>query len=254
MGSAEHKIAVREAFSKSALHYDSVAEIQRRIASALLSRRPEIFFETALDAGCGTAFVARCLGLNHPGTRILALDQAPGMCLRSGLKNTICGDIEALPLASDSLELYVSSLAWQWVDPLKASQEAARVLKPGGRLALATLGPASLHELREAFSGLDDFPHVLDFHSAEDYAFRLETAGFEAIEIRNEPVKVYRNTLTEILRELRTLGAHSLKERRPGLLGRRAWQGIQARYEAFREPEGLPLTYDTLYLHAKKAS
>ena len=250
MSSAEHKRAVREAFSRSASDYDGVAEIQRQIARALVeSLQP---FGKALDAGCGTGYVARLLEALCPEGTITGLDQAHAMCAQSGLARTLCGDLEALPLAPDSLDLYCSSLAWQWADPASAACEAARVLKPGGTLAVATLGPASLTELREAFADIDDYPHVQDFRSASDYVLCLEQAGFEAIRLENRPLTLFGKDLTSLIRELRTLGAHTLKTRRPGLLGLKSWQRIQARYETLRHPEGLPLTYDTLYLYARK--
>ena len=66
----------------------------------------------------------------------------------------LAGDLEQLPLADASLDLYWSSLAIQWCDPLAVFREARRVLRPDGRLAVSTLGPATFHELREAFTAV----------------------------------------------------------------------------------------------------
>ena len=69
----------------------------------------------------------------------------------------ICADIEALPVAAHRFDLYWSSLAWQWNDPQRCLAEAARVLKPRGWLAVATLGADNFPELRHAFADTDDY-------------------------------------------------------------------------------------------------
>ncbi|MNJ78248.1 Malonyl-[acyl-carrier protein] O-methyltransferase [compost metagenome] len=48
--------------------------------------------------------------------------------------------------------------------------------------------------------------------------------------------------------ELKALGAHNLNPGRPsGLTGRARMQGLLQAYEAFRQPAGLPATYQVVY-------
>ncbi|MNI85092.1 Malonyl-[acyl-carrier protein] O-methyltransferase [compost metagenome] len=48
--------------------------------------------------------------------------------------------------------------------------------------------------------------------------------------------------------ELKALGAHNLNPGRPsGLTGRTRMQGLLQAYEAFRQPQGLPATYQVVY-------
>ena len=48
--------------------------------------------------------------------------------------------------------------------------------------------------------------------------------------------------------ELKSLGAHNLNPGRPeGLTGRARLQGLMAAYEHFRQPQGLPATYQVVY-------
>ncbi|MCS5719964.1 class I SAM-dependent methyltransferase [Herbiconiux sp. CPCC 205763] len=48
----------------------------------------------------------------------------------------VAGTAEAIPLGDDSADVVAFAQAWHWVDVDDASREAARVLRPGGVLAL----------------------------------------------------------------------------------------------------------------------
>ncbi len=240
---------IRAAFSEAATGYDAVAGLQRRIARALANQAPAAHL--ILDAGAGTGFLADCLALRFPDARILKLDAAFGMC-RLTPANSLCADLEALPLAADSIGLYCSSLAWQWARPAFAAREAARVLRPGGQLLVATLGPDTLHELRTAFRAMDDDDHVRSFDSLEAHVEALQQAGFANIRVRRSLEQAHAPDLRRILEELRTLGAHSLSRRKPGMTGRNGWQRVLAAIESFRQPAGLPVSYDVLILEGRK--
>lgn len=250
----DYRHAVRQSFSRSASAYDSVASVQREIAAHLLHASPVPLVGPTLDAGCGTGYVSRLLASKSIEAQITALDHALSMCHETRLPRVICGDLESLPIQAASQQNYCSSLAWQWTRPGQSAAEAYRVLKPQGALAVATLGPQTLVELDRAFAGTDQYPHVLGFRSPEEYRHALEAAGFERVVILRKLHKVHGPDVASLIRNIRTLGAGELggQRRRPGLLGKRAWQLIQANYETMREPQGLPLSYDALYLYAIK--
>jgi malonyl-CoA O-methyltransferase len=253
MASEIEKKAIRSAFGRAAGQYDSVAEVQRRIANGLIKRTPPFLAATLLDAGSGTGFGARLLEQHCPNADIFSLDAAHAMCQQAGRTLTLCGDIEALPLANASLDLYWSSLAWQWTQPELSIAEAARVLKPGGILRIATLGPATLHELRTSFSELDDHRHVREFHDAASHLNALVTHGFIDIQIEQRNEFTFAPDLITLLRDIRRLGAHALDgTRRRGMLGSQAWNRLQAAYESFREERGLPVRYDVITLCATR--
>jgi len=220
----------------------------------LLHASPVPLVSPALDAGCGTGYVSRLLASQSEVSQITALDHALSMCQETRLPRVICGDLESLPIQGACQQSYCSSLAWQWTNPTQSAAEAYRVLRHKGGLAVATLGPQTLMELDQAFTGTDQYPHVLGFRSPEEYRHALEAAGFEHIVILRKIHKVHGPDVASLIRNIRTLGAGELggQRRRPGLLGKKAWQLIQANYETMREPQGLPLSYDALYLYAIK--
>lgn len=243
------KRSIREAFGRAAPAYDSVAHVQRRIADALLEKcvpRTGI----AVDAGSGTGYgheKLRALGLS-----CIALDHAAPMLRQSNVPG-ICGDIEALPLGTASISLYYSSLAWQWTDVSCASAEAARVLRDDGMLAIATLGPDTLRELREAFRQADDREHVRQFVPVEYYAPQLARAGFNAIEIQTIPFVAHAADFRSMLHDIKTLGAHVIDSRRPrGLFGVQGFRRAESHYEQRRDERGLPLTYEAVFITARR--
>lgn len=246
------KQAIRAAFDRAAHTYDAVAQIQRRIATALLTHKPDA--QSILDAGCGTGFGARHLAALHPHAHVIGLDLALAMCSQSSAVQNLCGDIEALPLASNSLDLYWSSLAWQWTHAERAIAEAARTLASGGLLRVATLGPDTLQELRHSFAAVDPHPHVRSFLEPAIYAELLERHGFTHISVTRTLEHTFSADLLTLLKDIRTLGAHTLgAPRRKGMLGRQAWQTLLAKYEAYRQAAGLPVSYDVIYLSATQS-
>lgn len=90
-----------------------------------------------LELGAGSGRLTEVL--HHQGHRVLALDALPDQLavLRDRVPVAgIAGAAEQLPLPSRSVDLVVCGQAFQWFDAAAALQEAARVLRPGGVIAL----------------------------------------------------------------------------------------------------------------------
>jgi len=93
---------------------------------------------TVVDLGAGTGKLTRAL--RAPGRELVAVEPSEGMReefarVLPGVR-ALAGTAEAIPLPDASADAVVCAQAWHWVDPDRAVPEAARVLRPGGRLAL----------------------------------------------------------------------------------------------------------------------
>lgn len=120
--------------------------------------------ETVLDMGCGRGAVLLAAAKLVPNGRAIGVDiwradqtdnaeantrqnaELEGVADRVELHTA---DMTALPLPDDSVDLVVSSLAVHNIPGregrARAISEAARVLRPGGRLVLADLAETALH-------------------------------------------------------------------------------------------------------------
>ncbi len=272
--------AIRSAFERAAQNYDSAATAQREACHALLSllrRYPGDGSAVAaaprdvLDAACGTGSGAAHLHACWPQARLTLVDFSPAMLLRALRRNLLrksrreelkdrksprwnplAADIEALPFAAASFDLYWSNLALQWCDARRTIAEAGRVLRPGGTLALSTLGPGTFAELARAFSGIDRHRHTLSFLDPEIIENALADTGFAAIARERRRIVCHYPDLKHLLRAIKAVGANTLGAgRRAGMMGKDAWRALEAAYEKERDAAGLPLSYDVLLYCAR---
>src|SRR5271154_5431937 len=127
--------------------YDNVQARMRRLFSAL--QQPTEWLNIpaggiALDVGCGPgtvpASLARAAG---PGALPLGLDISEAMLARAVSAEAgpqigfLRADAQRLPLREETVDAVVSVAVLQLIpDPVAALAEMARVLRPGGRLAV----------------------------------------------------------------------------------------------------------------------
>jgi malonyl-CoA O-methyltransferase len=254
----KHRIA--DSFSRAAQTYDAAAELQRQIGHQLLESLPDTRPDRVLDLGSGTGYFTPLLRQRFASSQLVSLDLAQGMLAYARQHRPdshaawVCGDAEALPLASDSLDLIFSSLAIQWCErPDRLFAEIARVLRPGGRFVVATLGPDTLHELRDAWAQVDGDMHVNRFLAREPLLASVPVElQLRAFSTEN---RVLRYTqLRQLTSELKGIGAHNMNQGQPtGLTGKARVQGFRTAYEQHRDAQGLlPATYQVYYLHLQK--
>lgn len=252
------KQRIRQAFDQAATTYDAAADVQRevcdRLAACLVDSGLAGNPGAILDAGCGTGYGLHWLEQYWPTARRVLVDFAPGMLAAVRARHAqallLCADIEALPLADRQFDLYWSSLTWQWNEPRRCLAEAGRVLKPGGVLAVATLGANNFPELRHAFAEIDDYSHVLDVVPPEQLLADCRAGGWTVEIWQQHPVRRHYPDVRTLLQGVKATGAREVEQRRPAPFSRSAWQAMTARYERLREAEGLPLTYDVIWLIA----
>lgn len=267
------KNRIRASFDAAAEHYDDVAVLQREISDRILERLELVKLQpaTILDIGAGTGVATFELSKRYKKSRVIAFDLAPNMLKQarqrggmlnklsnklSGKRAFVCGDAEQLPFADHSIELIFSSSTLQWCSNLDHTfAELKRILKPGGLLMFSTFGPDTLKELRQSWQAADtnntEAVHVHDFVDMHDIGDAILRAGFA------DPVMDVENfTLTysdayQLMRELKTLGAHNVaSNRRHTLTGKSRIKKMVAAYETLRTDGNLPATYEVVYGHA----
>ncbi|RYY73557.1 MAG: malonyl-[acyl-carrier protein] O-methyltransferase BioC [Gammaproteobacteria bacterium] len=254
------KKQVAYSFSRAAKTYDSVANLQRYVGNLLLGIADKnANAEIVLDLGCGTGYFTPKLQEMYPESFIVGVDIAEGMLRVAGenhrnQQNWLCADADFLPLASDLVDIIFSNFALQWCTDLPhLFKEIKRILKPGGKCVFTSLGPATLHELKTAWSKVDSHVHVNQFHESQQLLGYLEQAGFQIIHFENKIEVMKFENLSDLTRSLKYLGAHNINAGRgTGLTGRKRIQAFKQAYEEFRNHELLPATYDILYLKVKK--
>lgn len=142
------------AIGKVKQHYDEVAEIYdnrydqsrgreyyRHICRHVLACIPG--GGRILDLGCGTGLFLTAY--EQGGGSGVGLDISRGMLERARSRCSVCevtvGNAEILPFTDESFDAVSSLLAFSYVrHPENLLEEAYRVLRPGGSLAICTLG------------------------------------------------------------------------------------------------------------------
>lgn len=256
---------VRKAFDGAAETYDAAALLQAEVCHRLLEKLEIVRLEPQLilDAGSGTGLAIPGLQKRFPKSHVIALDISEKMLIKAGRRGSffckpsvLCGDLEALPLVAESIDLVFSSLSMQWCNnPELVFEEVKRVLKPGGLFVFTTFGPDTLKELRYSWEQVDSKTHVNHFIDMHDIGDGLLHGGYAEPVMEAEIITVNYTGAEYLLQDLRHIGANVTAEgHRQGLTTRRELDRVYRAYEKFRTQQGLPATYEIIYGHAWKSS
>lgn len=258
------KNRVASSFSKAAATYDGSALLQKEVGDELLKLMTS--FETKIfaggkvvDLGCGTGYFTAKLRDELQPKQLIGLDIAQGMLeyaksLKEPYYQWLCADAEALPLASNSIDLLYSSLAIQWCEtPSNLFGELERVLLRGGFAFLSTLGPESLFELRHSWSSIDNQIHVNRFIALDELTKHLPQ-NLELVVCKQQMREIEYDKLNELTSDLKNIGAHNMNAgESKGLTGRLKVKQFKANYEQYRKVNSkLPASYEVYYLVLKK--
>jgi demethylmenaquinone methyltransferase/2-methoxy-6-polyprenyl-1,4-benzoquinol methylase len=111
----------------------------RRAMVAAIDARPD---QRVLDVATGTGLVARALKRRY-GCRVVGLDQSEDMLARarplvgSVYDELVRGEAERLPFADGEFDALTFTYLLRYVDdPAATMRELARVVRPGGRIAM----------------------------------------------------------------------------------------------------------------------
>ncbi|WP_439679176.1 class I SAM-dependent methyltransferase [Embleya sp. MST-111070] len=149
-----------------------------------------------LDVGCGTGIVGR--RFRAAGCTVLGVDPDPRMAdwARGRGLDVEVATFEDWDPVGRTFDALVCGQAWHWVDPVAGAAKAARVLRPGGRLALFWNTAMPEPELAASFAGihrwlLPDSPAALPTPGDIDRAYATMCAhaadGLRAAGVFAEP-------------------------------------------------------------------
>ena len=138
-----------------------LGEVTERLEQhAILAAAGDLRGRSVLDAGCGDGAFA--VAAWAKGARVSGVDASQTMleaahtrALGSGARvDLVHASVEELPFPADTFDVVVmASVLCTVEDPLRAVSEAARVLRPGGRLVLGELHVWSLWSLSRRLRG-----------------------------------------------------------------------------------------------------
>ena len=132
-------------------------------------------------------------------------------------------------------------------------REVRRVLRPGGVLAFSSLCVGTLHELQASWQAVDGHVHVNRFRALSTYQHLCADSGLQVRALQVQPQVLHYPDVRTLTGELKALGAHNLNPGRPGgLTGRERIRALLDAYEGFRQPQGLPATYQVVYAVLQK--
>lgn len=204
-----------------------------------------------VELGAGTGKLTE--GLVASGCAVVAADVSETMLERAGVRapgaDRAVAAAEQLPFRSRSADVVVAGSSFHWFDATRALPECARVLRPGGRLALLWISRDGripwvrrLGQLVESVSRRPDE----DADPADALAATIDETGmFETVE--RATFRSWQATSQDLLRELvrsEPRVAHATQPERERLLGK-----VDELYDSYgRGADGMLLPHVTTVL------
>ncbi|HEU0167756.1 MAG TPA: metalloregulator ArsR/SmtB family transcription factor [Chloroflexota bacterium] len=190
----QHRLAaaLAERRSKSAEFFSSSAGQWDRIRDELFGDRFHLAALAALadetwtvgDLGCGTGqvsaalapFVRRIIAVDGEAAMLAAAEQRLAGCCNVELRR---GELQPLPIANGELDLALFTLVLHLVpEPERALAEAARALKPGGKLLVVDMLPHDRESYRQQMG------HVWLGFAPEQLVRLFEEAGLDGCKVQ----------------------------------------------------------------------
>jgi len=180
-------------------------------------------FERTAIIGGGPGLAAQIAGrpANSKAGHIIQTDLAASVAASLDVPAAVI-DEEALPFASESLDLVLAPWGLHWTNDLPGVLvQINHALKPDGFFACALPGGASLTELRQSLLAAESelsggaSARVSPFAGTFDMAALLQRAGFAMPVADIDRVTVRYDTMFDLMRDLRGMGETSVLAERP---------------------------------------
>ncbi|UWQ92444.1 methyltransferase domain-containing protein [Rhodobacteraceae bacterium M382] len=247
---------VRQSFCRGLSSYHQSASVQadiaRNLADMVVTHRGAQAVGRCLEFGCGTGHLTRAL-VDRLSIADLALNDLVGDCephvmarLPAGQRARFqAGPVERLD-PEGTFDLIASASVVQWIpDHRCLLRDLSNRLESGGWIALSGFGQDQFGELQ----ALGSSASAPGYRNAGDWAAMIPQ-GMALMATRQIQTRMYFPTVRAVLRHLRETGVNGNAQ---GGWSRARLQKFERDYDAqFGTAQGLPLTYDAVWMLACK--
>lgn len=245
---------VSRCFDRGSESYDELAKIQREVAEQLFLKVAPVMRQarSVVDLGCGTGrLLADCRSLNS-AANLTGVDCAPAMLsiARSRVSDGrwLKASLDRVPLQGASQCVVVSTSAIQWVPVEGALEEASRLTKVGGVVAISSYLDETLLDWRKLWNA-----DRLAMPNKERVLSAALKAGLAIRSVDTEWRTQWCESFDVAVSSVRDLGAGANNRSSKGLLGRREYLSIKKHVNAIiNKLGGFPMRYHVIYLVAEK--
>ncbi|WVH09409.1 MAG: Malonyl-[acyl-carrier protein] O-methyltransferase [Fluviibacter phosphoraccumulans EoVTN8] len=269
---------IRRAFDRAATGFGGSDFLYREMARRMGERLEMLRIEPRqiLDAGCGLGADRPLLSHRYPEAQWLGVDSSQAMLMagrradlaasgffrrllnqgRGAQSMRVGADLNALPIAPQSIDFIWSNAALHWLDDVPETfQEFNRVLRVGGLLMFSLFGPDTLKELSQATQmvasamRIDRTQSFVDMHDVGDM---LVNSSFSDPVMDMETLTLTYTDPWQALRELKKMGSSVATYFVPsGLTHKHFWDRVIAHWP--RNSDGrYTLTFELVQGHAWK--
>ncbi len=264
--STERRDTIAGGFTETASDYDGAVRYNIEGAQRLVLAIPPGRYDDVLDVGCGTGWATQAMIDRFAPLRVTGVDPSEGMLEQfqaklgrlEGVEITLVqAGVEDMPVAPDTFDLVISSMAYHWFQHRRlAAEQMARALKPGGVVAILCSGKGGEQAYRDIIANVEPINYawlgafdgnLRDIDEMEGY---LTGAGLEVIDIwmerrtRTVPVEEYMD-------RMRVVAGHIIGD--PSEPEVAAWLAtIEERMRERSGPRGWTYDFMKLYAIARK--
>lgn len=261
MTNAKQKI--KSCFNKAAKTYDNNCYLQdttgKHLVSYLLQHQSAI--HSLLDIGCGTGKLTSQLANRIQCEKFIAMDISDKfleIAKPRFASQSIIGlnaDFDDLPIQNNSMDIVFSNMALHWSLNLQQTlKEIFRIIRPGGLLFFTMPIKNTFHQLINCQKQITENFHN-EFMTELSLVQSTEDSGFQVLNSHQKNYTLYFPSLFHLLKSIKQVGATYLKTSKSLIKSRLILKKIEDYYllNFGNEDKQLPLTYDIIFVVAKKS-